>query len=54
MEITFAAGERIHTENSYKSDASELDALAARTGFDCARRWTDAAGRFSSNLFIAR
>lgn len=54
MEITFAAGERIHTENSYKSDASELDALAARTGFNCARRWTDAAGRFSSNLFIAR
>jgi dimethylhistidine N-methyltransferase len=54
MEITFAAGERIHTENSYKSDASELDALAARTGFNCAHRWTDAAGRFSSNLFIAR
>jgi L-histidine N-alpha-methyltransferase len=54
IEITFAAGERIHTENSYKSDASELDALAERTGFTCARRWTDAAGRFSSNLFVAR
>lgn len=54
MEITFAEGERIHTENSYKYDAAELDALAARTGFLCLRRWTDAAGRFSSNLFIAR
>lgn len=54
MEITFAEGERIHTENSYKYDAAELDALAERTGFDCLRRWTDAAGRFSSNLFVAR
>ena len=54
MEITFAEGERIHTENSYKYDASELDALAERTGFACARRWTDEAGRFSSNLFVAR
>jgi len=54
MEITLDAGERIHTENSYKSDREELDALAAHTGFACARRWTDAAGRFSSNLFVAR
>ncbi|HEX8128054.1 MAG TPA: L-histidine N(alpha)-methyltransferase [Pyrinomonadaceae bacterium] len=53
LEISFAAGERIHTENSYKYDRGELDALAARTGFACARRWTDAAGRFSSNLFVA-
>ena len=54
MEITFAEGERIHTENSYKSDFSQLDSLAERTGFACARRWTDEAGRFSSNLFVAR
>jgi L-histidine Nalpha-methyltransferase len=54
MEITFTEGERMHTENSYKYDTIELDALAERTGFRCLRRWTDAAGRFSSNLFIAR
>jgi len=54
MEITFNAGERIHTENSYKYDTDELDALAERTGFNCLQRWTDAAGRFSSNLFVAR
>jgi len=54
MEITFAEGERIHTENSNKYDTGELDALAAHTGFSCARRWTDAAGGFSSNLFVAR
>ncbi len=54
MEITFAEGERIHTENSNKYDPDELDALAAHTGFSCARRWTDESGRFSSNLFVAR
>ncbi|HYG09862.1 MAG TPA: L-histidine N(alpha)-methyltransferase [Pyrinomonadaceae bacterium] len=54
LRITFAEGERIHTENSYKYDREELDALAARTGFACTRSWTDAAGRFSSNLFVAR
>jgi dimethylhistidine N-methyltransferase len=54
LEISFAEGERIHTENSYKYDPEELDALAARTGFACTRRWTDARGRFSSNLFVAQ
>lgn len=54
MDITFAEGERIHTENSNKYDPAALDALAASTGFSCARRWTDESGRFSSNLFVAR
>jgi dimethylhistidine N-methyltransferase len=54
LEISFNAGERIHTENSYKYDREGLDALAAHTGFACTHRWTDAAGRFSSNLFVAR
>jgi L-histidine N-alpha-methyltransferase len=54
MEITFTEGERIHTENSNKYETNALDALAANTGFSCARRWTDEAGRFSSNLFVAR
>ena len=54
LQISFAAGERVHTENSYKYAREELDALAAQTGFACARRWLDEAGRFSSNLFVAR
>jgi dimethylhistidine N-methyltransferase len=54
LQVSFAAGERVHTENSYKYDREELDALAAQTGFACARRWLDEAGRFSSNLFVAR
>ncbi len=53
LKLDFAADERVHTENSYKYDLSELDQLAARTGFTRARTWTDAAGQFSSNLFIA-
>jgi dimethylhistidine N-methyltransferase len=53
LEIPFAAGERIHTENSYKYHLDELSSLAARTGFSRARTWLDEAGRFSSNLLVA-
>ncbi|HEX8560458.1 MAG TPA: L-histidine N(alpha)-methyltransferase [Pyrinomonadaceae bacterium] len=53
LEATFAAGERLHTENSYKYSPGELSALAAATGFSLARSWFDAARRFSSNLFVA-
>jgi dimethylhistidine N-methyltransferase len=51
--VEFAEGEWTHTENSHKYDAAQLVALAARTGFRLSRAWTDAAGRFSSNLFVA-
>ncbi|HEX8073172.1 MAG TPA: L-histidine N(alpha)-methyltransferase [Pyrinomonadaceae bacterium] len=53
LAVRFDAGERLHTENSYKYDLAQLDDLAARTGFARARTWTDEAGRFSSNLLIA-
>jgi dimethylhistidine N-methyltransferase len=53
MEIEFMAGERIHTENSYKYDTEGLSRLAEDTGFSRARTWLDHAERFSSNLFIA-
>jgi L-histidine N-alpha-methyltransferase len=53
LEVPFAAGERIHTENSHKYAPAELDALAARAGFARAGAWLDAAGRFSSILFRA-
>ena len=52
-QMAFAAGERVHTENSHKYSPEDLDALATETGFACTRRWTDEAGRFSSNLFVA-
>lgn len=53
LAIEFAAGERIHTENSYKYDLGELDRLATSTGFVRDETWFDEARRFSSNLFRA-
>jgi dimethylhistidine N-methyltransferase len=53
MEAHFHAGERIHTENSYKYDLDGLSALATETGFMRARTWLDEREQFSSNLFMA-
>ncbi|HEX8282087.1 MAG TPA: L-histidine N(alpha)-methyltransferase [Pyrinomonadaceae bacterium] len=53
LDFHFGAGERVHTENSYKYSPDELSALAAETGFSRARTWLDSGGRFSSNLFVA-
>jgi dimethylhistidine N-methyltransferase len=43
----FAAGELIHTENSYKYAIPEFRALAARAGFRAVESWTDPAQLFS-------
>lgn len=53
LEIAFAAGERIHTESSYKHDASTLADLASASGFTIARTWTDARGWFADVLMLA-
>lgn len=53
LTVSFDAGEFVHTENSHKYAPAELNELAARTGYDCARTWLDEARQFSSNLFIA-
>lgn len=53
LDLSFAAGERVHTENSHKYDAAQLSALARGAGFVVSRAWHDAAGLFSSNLFTA-
>jgi dimethylhistidine N-methyltransferase len=37
----FAAGERVHTEYSYKYDSTGLEALAESGGFRIAETWTD-------------
>jgi dimethylhistidine N-methyltransferase len=54
IEVPFAEGETIHTENSYKFDPGQIAALAAATGFEVRRTWTDSGGRFASNLLVAR
>lgn len=43
----FEAGERLHTENSYKYTVTEFQALARRAGFMPAQVWTDAQAFFS-------
>lgn len=53
MEVKFAAGEQIHTENSYKYDLADIAKLAAETGFTRARTWLDQKEQFSSNLLLA-
>lgn len=49
-----AAGERIHTENSYKYAPEEFEALADGAGFDTLRHWTDAEALFSVFVLRAR
>ena len=43
----FAAGERIHTENSCKYAPDDFAALLGRAGFRGVRRWQDPAGDFA-------
>ena len=51
-EREFAAGERIHTENSYKWRADDFGALLAHAGFSAIRRWSDERGWFA--VFLAQ
>jgi L-histidine Nalpha-methyltransferase len=51
--ITFAAGETIHTENSYKFTAEAVLTLFARSGFTPALTLEDPAGFFSVTLATA-
>jgi uncharacterized SAM-dependent methyltransferase len=43
----FAAGERIHTENSCKYTFDAFSALLEEAGFASTRHWTDANGWFA-------
>jgi dimethylhistidine N-methyltransferase len=51
--FTFAEGERVHTEYSYKYDWSDIEAMAASGGFEVARRWTDGQGLFAVTYLTA-
>ena len=42
----FAAGERIHTESSYKYTVASMTALLQQAGFSDVQHWTDAKGWF--------
>lgn len=45
-ERSFAAGERIHTENSYKYTLDGMSGLLKQAGFSHVQHWTDAQGWF--------
>ncbi len=51
--ICFAAGERIHTEDSYKYTVSEFHRLALYGGFQPERHWIDADQLFGVHLLRA-
>lgn len=53
LEIAFEAGETIHTESSYKHDATTLATLAAASGFTIEKRWTDSRAWFADVLMVA-
>ena len=52
FEATLAAGERIHTESSFKYSREEIESLAERAGLALADQWFDAGQRFSLNRFV--
>ncbi len=50
MNVPFAEGETIHTENSYKFTTESLDALLAASGFRTSETWLDEHGWFAVTL----
>ncbi|MEO8381833.1 MAG: L-histidine N(alpha)-methyltransferase [Acidobacteriota bacterium] len=53
LEVSFAKGETIHTESSYKHDDQTLHALAGAAGFAVEKSWTDARHWFADALLVA-
>ncbi|HEX8925576.1 MAG TPA: L-histidine N(alpha)-methyltransferase, partial [Terriglobales bacterium] len=53
MVLTFAKGECIHTENSYKFTFAMLEALWANSGFTHQQTWADARSWFTVHLLRA-
>ena len=51
-ERRFVAGERIHTENSYKYQRRDFESLLRDAGFAATRGWTDERGWFA--VFVAQ
>jgi dimethylhistidine N-methyltransferase len=43
IEVSFAAGEAIHTENSYKYSRAEIESLAEQSGLGIEAQWFDTA-----------
>ena len=52
--VTFAAGETIHTENSYKYSLDDIQAMGDKAGFQLDKTWSDKQGYFLVALFRPR
>ena len=50
LDVYFAKGERIHTENSYKFTAASIRDLLGEAGFEVEQTWTDKRGWYSVTL----
>ena len=53
LDVDFANGESIHTENSYKFSRKSVASLLNSGGFRAAQQWTDPEGRFLVTLAAA-
>jgi dimethylhistidine N-methyltransferase len=54
LNVDFAEGETIHTENSYKYAPGQAEAVLEEAGFTAAKSWTDDQRWFNVSLGIAR
>jgi len=54
LQVDFAEGETIHTENSYKYVPGQAEAMLEEAGFTPAKSWTDENAWFNVTLAIAR
>lgn len=54
LRVNFAAGETIHTENSYKYRPGDAEALLVKAGFTPEATWTDECGWFAVCLARAQ
>lgn len=52
LRVQFAAGERIHTESSYKFTDEDVTRIGAAAGFRREYGWHDRRNRFSLHLFV--
>lgn len=54
LDVTFAAGEFIHTENSHKYSAVMIEELATEAGLGFERQWSDEQGLMNLSLLAPR
>lgn len=52
LPVSFAAGERMHTESSYKFADEDVARLGTATGFRLSSTWHDRSKRFSVHLLV--